>query len=397
MKRYFLILAICAVSLPVQAQTRIDAGIEVDSVMREFIVAVPSGSIPASGYPLVFMFHGTSQNGELFYNESQWKEKGEAETFITVFPTALRYCIMEDSAQRITTKWHNGEGEELACPGTVMKNDVHFVNAMLDSIRSRFPIDNSRIYVSGFSNGMGFASKLAVEMGNVFAAVAGCGSMLSNRDSADAKRNIPVWTVIGTLDDKFLKGYEQLGITEFPFNDTTLALMSRAIRRFLGSFNLTEDHTRSESGRTITYRFATPASSEATSEFRFTLVNNMFHVYPNGSNNNLVAADIFWDFFAQFTTPTSIAATPGAPLRLVLHPQPSRNTATVEFTLPRFASVRIEVYSLLGAKLETLLDAERDAGTHRLLWSNASFAAGTYLLRLQAAGDVTSTLVPVTR
>ncbi|MBI5646112.1 MAG: T9SS type A sorting domain-containing protein [Ignavibacteriae bacterium] len=322
MRYCFLLCALITVLSVTNGQTRIDARVEVDSVMREFIVSVPTGPAPAGGYPLVFMFHGTSQNGEIFYQDSQWKEKGEAQKFITVFPTALRYCVIEDGQQRTTTKWHNGEAEEISCPGQYMKSDIHFVRTMLDSIMSRFNIDRRRMYASGFSNGMGFASKLAVEMSDVFAAVAGCGSILSAGDSAKPKRNIPVWTVIGTLDDKWLKAFEGLGLTEFPFNDTTFFYFSRPIHRYIGTFNLADTYTRTEAGRTITYRYSTPASSEPSTEFRFTLVNNMFHVYPNGNNIQFVAADIFWDFFSQYSSPTGTRETPSQPGSVMLYPNP---------------------------------------------------------------------------
>ena len=323
------VLFLLSISVAVYGQTRLDARIEVDSVMREFIVSVPSGAVPAGGYPLVFMFHGTSQNGEIFYQESQWKEKGESEKFITVFPTALKYCLVEDGQQRTTTKWHNGEAEELSCPGQYMKSDIRFVRAMLDSIMGRFTVNKKRLYASGFSNGMGFASKVAVEMSDVFAAVAGCGSVLSEGDSAKPKRNIPIWAVVGTLDDKWLKAFEGLGLKEFPFNDTSFAYFSRPIHRYLGAFNLADTYSRTETGRTITYRYSTPASGEPASEFRFTLVNNMFHVYPNGNNNPIVAADIFWDFFTQFTSPTGIHDNLAQPGSVTLYPNPARDVLHV--------------------------------------------------------------------
>ena len=364
-------------------QTRIDARMEVDSVMREFIVSVPSGNPPAGGYPLVFMFHGTSQDGEKFYQDSQWKEKGEVEKIITVFPTALRYCVVEDGQQRTTTKWHNGEAEEISCPGQYMRNDVNFVHAMLDSITIRYSIDRRRIYASGFSNGMGFASKLAVEMSDVFAAVAGVGAALSESDSTDPKRNIPIWLVLGTLDDKWLKGYEQLGISEFPFNDTTLAYLSRPIHRYLGAFNLTDAYTKTEVGRTISYRFDTPASGEETSEFRFTLINNMFHVYPDGNNIPIVAADIFWEFFSRFTTPVSAEAVPAASADVVLYPNPARNYLVVTSGGGRADAMTIVLRTVLG---QEVYRAHSSMGTALHL---PRLRSGVYIAEIVSGKDVT--------
>ncbi|MBK6821839.1 MAG: hypothetical protein IPO72_00480 [Saprospiraceae bacterium] len=69
------------------AQTRYDINLISEGRLRECIVVKPSTSPPIGGYPIVFMLHGTSQDGELFYDNSGWKELGEQENFITVFLT----------------------------------------------------------------------------------------------------------------------------------------------------------------------------------------------------------------------------------------------------------------------------------------------------------------------
>ncbi|MCE7933384.1 MAG: hypothetical protein DYG96_02200, partial [Chlorobi bacterium CHB2] len=167
-----LVVGLIAVATRLSSQTRYDINMMVDAVKREVIIAVPSGTPPAGGYPVVFMFHGTSGDGEKFFNISGWKEKGEAEKFISVFPSALKYCFTEDGEQKTTTRWNCGELVEDACPGQNLKNDVTFVRAIVDSLKSRFPVNPRKFYVSGFSNGACFAFKLAVEMSDVFAAIA---------------------------------------------------------------------------------------------------------------------------------------------------------------------------------------------------------------------------------
>ena len=65
-------LAICQLSF---SQIRTDFTLKLDGADREYIVVKPSGIVPQGGYPVVFMFHGTSGDGEQFYNSSNWKEK----------------------------------------------------------------------------------------------------------------------------------------------------------------------------------------------------------------------------------------------------------------------------------------------------------------------------------
>src|SRR5687768_7207417 len=170
--RRIALLAVLILSVGVgvaYAQQRTDVTIRVDGVDRFFVVAQPSAPAPAEGYPLVFMFHGTTGNGPEFYNISGWKEKADAEGFVAVFPSSRAYCILEEGIETRPTKWNNGDLQSKACPGQEIKDDVAFVRAMIDSVAARLPIDRSRIYASGFSNGGVFTSKLAVEMSDVFA------------------------------------------------------------------------------------------------------------------------------------------------------------------------------------------------------------------------------------
>jgi len=327
MKTLILLIALITLALESSAQTRIDAVVNVDSANREFIVAIPTTSPPPGGYPLVFMFHGTAQDGETFYNESQWKEQGESENFIAVFPTALRYCLFENGQQRTTTKWHTGEVDDSACPGQTLRDDNHFVRVMIDSIAARYPIDRARIFASGFSNGASYVSKLAIEMSDVFAAVAVSGGSFHNRDSAKPVRNIPYWMVLGTLDDKWLEHYN--GLVEFPFNDSCLAYLRQSLQRGLGVFGLDTLYDKDSLGRTLTYTFSTPATSEPTEVYRFTLINNMFHVYPNGSNVPFVAANVFWEFFKGAAGPSSVPDERRSADEILLYPNPTSDYLTI--------------------------------------------------------------------
>ncbi len=104
---FALLLSLTLLSGSATAQTRHNFTITVESVAREFIVARPSTAPPAGGYPVVMMFHGSSGTGQQFYNTSGWKEIGEEENFITVFPSGLEYCTVDSSGNRQNeTKWH---------------------------------------------------------------------------------------------------------------------------------------------------------------------------------------------------------------------------------------------------------------------------------------------------
>ena len=173
---FLLPLSIFILQKDLLGQQRFDVKFNFDGAAREFIVVKPSGAVPTGGYPVVFMFHGSSGDGEQFYNTSKWKERGEIEKFITVFPTALKYCVLNfaNNVPAVTTKWNNGNLQEDKCPNVtqVFKDDVKFIRKMLDTIKLTFTVNPKKIFASGFSNGGAMVAKLAIEASDVFAAVA---------------------------------------------------------------------------------------------------------------------------------------------------------------------------------------------------------------------------------
>ena len=82
--------------------------VELDGHPRRFLVYVPQTAPPAGARrPVVFMFHGSSGTGEQFLGMSGWREQADATGLIAVFPTGLRYRVLDSG--RLTTKWNGFE------------------------------------------------------------------------------------------------------------------------------------------------------------------------------------------------------------------------------------------------------------------------------------------------
>jgi polyhydroxybutyrate depolymerase len=308
------LLFLLASALSLTAQSRHDVTMTVDGVERHFIVVRPSGAPPANGYPLVFMFHGTSGDGERFFNISGWKEVGEQETIVTVYPSSLEYCVNDDGVIKRTTKWNNGDLQENACPGQEFKNDVTFVRRMLDTIERTIPIDPRRRFVCGFSNGGIFASKLAIEMSDVFAAAAAAAGPLHPLDSATPVRHIPVLFTVGTLDDR---ATGRLGIAALPFNDSALTYVRSTLDRFRGALGLDDEYRSSTAPYTLLYRWSTSMPGVSAASFTFGLIDSLDHQFPNGLNHPVNEASAVWQFF-RAATATSAAPLEALPDRLDL-------------------------------------------------------------------------------
>jgi hypothetical protein len=78
-----------------------------------------------------------------------------------------------------------------------------------------------------------------------------------------------------------------------------------------------------------------------------------------------------------------------APRLLPCYPNPFNPQTTIAFELPRDGRVAVTVHTLAGEKVATLVDGERTAGRHEVVWSGRDadgrpVPSGVYLYRLVA-------------
>jgi predicted GH43/DUF377 family glycosyl hydrolase len=66
------------------------------------------------------------------------------------------------------------------------------------------------------------------------------------------------------------------------------------------------------------------------------------------------------------------------------YPNPFNPSTTIEFTLPKPESVKIEIYNIIGQKIETLLNKPMPAGDHRVTFNAGNFPSGIYFYRIEA-------------
>jgi len=75
------------------------------------------------------------------------------------------------------------------------------------------------------------------------------------------------------------------------------------------------------------------------------------------------------------------------------YPNPFNPATTIQYSLPERSQVRIEVFNLLGQKVQTLVDTEMSAGSYTVSWdgtdgSGKPVATGVYLYRFQAGEHI---------
>jgi hypothetical protein len=76
----------------------------------------------------------------------------------------------------------------------------------------------------------------------------------------------------------------------------------------------------------------------------------------------------------------------------------SLNPSTViRYGLPAPSRVRLEVYNMIGQRVNILVDDEQEAGYHEVAFEGLHLASGVYFYRLPVSPSATRNLVPSQR
>ena len=155
-----------AIPLPVHPVAAQRQSLRHDGIVRSFVVRAPGGlTTGRASVPVVLVLHGGGGNAENAEKMTGFTRLVEKERIIVVYPegTSKRAFV------RLLT-WNAGH-----CCGYAMENrvdDVGFISALLDTLNAHYPVDPSRIYVTGMSNGAMMSHRLGRELSSRIAGIA---------------------------------------------------------------------------------------------------------------------------------------------------------------------------------------------------------------------------------
>ena len=66
------------------------------------------------------------------------------------------------------------------------------------------------------------------------------------------------------------------------------------------------------------------------------------------------------------------------------YPNPFNPTTKIEFDLPSESWIRLEIYNILGQKIETIIDGIKSSGDYKISWNASKYASGIYMYRMEA-------------
>lgn len=180
-KLLFVITAlICAApALAALAPGDYDIAFTHQNLRRNYVVHVPPQAAAKRPLPVMLSFHGGGSNAEVMRSYTRMDIAADRDGYIAVYPNG------SSGFQGRFLTWNAGN----CCgPAAALQiDDVGFALALLDDLAARIPIDASRIYATGLSNGAMMAYRLAAEASHRIAAVAGVAGAMSLARFAPSK------------------------------------------------------------------------------------------------------------------------------------------------------------------------------------------------------------------
>lgn len=280
--------------------------IKIDGDDREYFVHVPAGYTGSTQTPIVFMLHGTNGNGEDFYANSGWKEVGETENIITVFPSSWKYCITNQGSQQQlpnTEKWNAQTTDWSPCAGETLRDDIKFFKSIITELNTKFNVNNKKIYLVGFSSGGQMACRCSYEMSDIFAAIVESAAAKIGQQS-NPLRKLPILLQRGNEDYGPGGSGQTAPMTSLSFmlTDSTTSLLQGHLYGFsqtsIYHFGLNPNFTISgDPNSIVTATYISNSPNEPLNVYTVALIKGLQHSYPNG------AALQNWNWLKQYSLP----------------------------------------------------------------------------------------------
>jgi len=174
-----MILGLCVAAHPAFAKDKIEKiSFKFAENSRVMYVVVPQRSEPM---PLIVLLHGTGRDGEIM--AQAWRDLASREGFIVAAPNSF------DPAMWASTT-----------------DPPVFFRAVVDRVKMRHAVDDSRVYLFGHSGGAAYALFLAIADSDLFAAAAvHAGALQANSPGLfqQAQRKTPIAIWVGDHDQVF--------------------------------------------------------------------------------------------------------------------------------------------------------------------------------------------------
>lgn len=310
--------------------------IQHDGLERTYTYFVPD-NLPSTPVPLVFVLHGTTQDGEGIMNISEFNTYAEDNDFIVVYPDGVNGF------------WN----ADLGAVGS-NEDDLGFIEALVAKFDTDFNIDLQKLYSCGFSAGGYLSYILACQSEYCFAAVASvAGTMTQNTlDACNPIHATAVMQIHGTSD--FVVGYNG---SQFAGLGVDQIIEYWRDSNGCGADPIVQDIPNTNLLDLSTVQRFTWLPCDGNSELVLFRIEGGGHQWPGTNatlgglgaiNRDISATEEIWAFFSQHSCPADLVSTEemNSP-EVSIFPNPTRDFIYLK-NIPNNHSVSVSIFDQAG-------------------------------------------------
>jgi polyhydroxybutyrate depolymerase len=193
LKPAFLFLPLLLTATLCTGQVTAEHHITVDGIDRFYLVFVPEGIELGKKCALVVVLHGGGGKAKQIMDFSGFNRIAQTERFIVLYPNGYE------------KGWHDGRTAPKVDAYAKNIDDIKFIKTAIEQVEAKFPVDNSRIFATGISNGAMMSLHLAQHLSEKIRAIAPVAGSIAENVAQEFKPSNPVSVlVINGTDDKLV-------------------------------------------------------------------------------------------------------------------------------------------------------------------------------------------------
>jgi len=268
-----------------------------DGRTRRYRIYVPSVIPSGTSVPLVIALHGGLGTSSQFEANSSLNGFAESNRFIAVYPDGV-------GSQPDGSGYQTWNGGYCCGPAATQSiDDITFIRNVITDLRNSLPVNSSRVYALGHSNGGILSYKLACEMSDVVAAI---GVQAGSNVPTDCRPGFPVsvFHLHGTSDTNMpINGGKGSGVSTTVFVSARSAVDAMAT---VNGCNVSSPRSLVTSNPDVTALSWTNCKSN--SEVRFVTVKNATHAWMGHAAQSAGSASYVGDPYSNLDATRAILA-----------------------------------------------------------------------------------------
>lgn len=327
-------------------------------------------SVPAS---LVITLHGLGDNMTAF-SQLGFNYIADTANIIVVCPQAVNDPLVA-AVFGYGTAWNSGAGMYYSgswyFPNSSV-NDIGFMHALVDSARTNYSIDPSRMYICGFSMGGFMTERMALQSNLDFAAFASMsGTIGAGISNYNPGRSVPIAHFHGTSDSTVYYVGNQFGID--PDSLIRFWVLNNGCNPVPDSVTFSDTAADNITVDKFSYTGAGPDD-----EVLFYRMNGAAHEVLYQPDNDMTEILEIWKFFKRHKNLTAQVPEQEIPNNIFVYPNPASEFINIMTPEVR-GKTTVELFTLQGKLVYSALFTGQ---FHHIPLHQQIFFSGMYLLRL---------------